>query len=99
MTKYFKMIFINLDANKGYPYGYAIWEDGDAINYLPTKDYTIEWITEQEYIEGCKQVKEYFTQIENKKQVIELKEKIYIRQKIKEDYTELQNELNKLETK
>ena len=94
--KYFKKVYKNRPEC---PYGYGKWKEGDAVNYLPGKDYTVEDITEQEYIEGSRQIKEYFENKEKENRRIELKEKIYVRQQINEDSTELQTELNKLEAK
>jgi len=89
--RYFKKVYKNRPEC---PYGYGKWKEGDAVNYIPTKDYTVEDITEQEYIDGSAQVKAYYLSKEKEARVIELKEKIYVREQIQEDKTELQNELN-----
>ena len=93
---YFKKVYNNRPEC---PCGYGKWREGDGINYNPTKYYTVEEITEQEYINGCVEVEAYFEQKYKQKRIIELKEKIYVREQISEDKTEFQSELDKLEAK
>ena len=91
--KYFKKTYLNRPEC---PYGYGVWNNGDGVNYNPTDDYTIEDITEQEYIIGSAEVKAFYLAEAKEDTRISLKEKIHLRKAIKEDASEFENELNEL---
>lgn len=68
MTKYFKKIYADRVAC-------GVWNEGDGVNYLPGSNYTVEDITEAEYISIASDVKNYFSEIELKEELITLKQR------------------------
>lgn len=60
------------------------------------RKFEIKWDGKKIVDKTVKEVQDYYDIAKNKK-IVELKEKIYVRQGINEDYTEFQNELEGLE--
>jgi len=92
--KYFKKIYYNRPE---LPIACGQWEEGDAINYSNTNDYNIEWISKKEFDQIKENVKQYYINNDKQERIVKLKEIIYVRQQINEDYTKEQNELNELQ--
>ena len=92
--KYFKKIYKDRIAC-------GCWNEGDAINYNEPENgkYKIEWCTKEEYDIIRQNIYNELLQKEKQQRIIELKKEIYTRQQINENYTEFENELNKLEAK
>ena len=90
-TKYFKKVYSDRTAC-------GVWYENDAINYNEPadKNYLITFTTKLVYDTIKQDVKVYYENEEKQNKIIYLKEKIYIRQQINEDYTELQDELDDL---